>query len=280
MTDTDPHPHQIEDQLARDRAALTNSINALRNRLSADHVVTDVLGLIKSHPATYTTAIDKVVRANPMALAVVGAGLAWLLLGRTKTQAAAPCGEVLSGTKYEALSRWEDEGGPAVPLEDPDLKWVAQSEDLRSRASAALAQLEEMARARLASAGEVAQERAAILAGLAKDVRAAMREGLEQLSTAAQDRIVAAREAAYAAQLNARKATGKMIEDHPMATAGIALALGVAVGAALPRTRTEDKILGPERDRLLAETRRMLAEERLRAIAAAELLADGWSQRV
>lgn len=279
MTDTNLNPHEIEEQLARDRAALSGSIDALRNRLSLDHMVTDVFGLIKSNPGPYTKAIDSVVRANPLALAVVGVGLAWLILGR-KTSPAAPAeGEALSGTKYEALSRWEDEGGPAVPLDDPDLKWVAQAEDLRSRASAALTRLEELAYEKLASAAEVAQERAAILAGLAKDVRTAMRDGLEHLSSAAQDRIVAAREAAYAAQLNARKATGQMIEDHPMATAGIALALGVAVGAALPRTRTEDKIIGPERDRLLAETRRMLAEERLRAVAAAEMLAEGWHRR-
>ncbi len=271
-----PDPREIEEQLARDRAALTQSIDALRNRLTGEHVVSDVFGLIKSNPAPYTQVIDKVVRSNPLALAVVGAGLAWLLLGRKSPCAAVSDCDGLSGTKYEALSRWEDEGGPAVPLDEPDLVWVAQAEDLRSRASAALARLEELAHNGLASVAEIAHERAAILTQLAKDVRSSMRAGLEQLSSAAQERIVAAREAAYTAQLNARKATGQMIEDHPMAAAGIALAIGVAVGAALPRTRTEDQILGPERDRLLGETRRLLAEERLRAAAAAELLAEGW----
>lgn len=279
MTHPNATPREIEAQLAQDRAALTQSFDALRNRISADSVVSDVFGLIRSNSGVYTSAVDKAVRANPLALAVAGAGLAWYFLGR-KSPVAEPQGDGLSGTKYEAMSRWEDEGGPAEPLDDPDQEWVQQAETLRTRASAALAYLEELARDRLASASEIAQERAAILSDLARDVRSAMREGLGQLSTAAQERIVLAREAAYAAQLSARKATGQMIEDHPMVAAGLALALGVAVGVALPRSRSEDQILGPERDRLLAETRRLLAEERLRAVAAAELLAEGWRKPV
>lgn len=267
---TRPNPFEIEAQLARDRLALEQSVAALRDRFSAGNVMA---GLMKIDTTPYSRAVDTAVRRHPMAWAVVGAGLAWALLGRKSGAGAETDG--LSGTKYEALSRWEDEGGPAVPLEEPDLKWLAQAETLRDRASAALAQLESNARGKLASAAELAQDRAAILADLARDLRQSMRSGLDHLSASAQDRIVAAREAAYAAQLTARHATGKMIEDHPFAAAGLALAAGAAIGWSLPRTQGEDRILGPERDRLLDETRQLLAEERQRAVAAMEALSAG-----
>ena len=49
-----------------------------------------------------------------MAGIVLGVGLAWLVLGR-KAGPSLP-EPPLAGTKYEALSRWEDEGGPPAPL--------------------------------------------------------------------------------------------------------------------------------------------------------------------
>ena len=54
---TNPDPREIEEQLARDRAALTQSIDALRNRLTKEHVVSDVFGMIKSNPAPYTLSL-------------------------------------------------------------------------------------------------------------------------------------------------------------------------------------------------------------------------------
>lgn len=270
MTLPKQSPCDIEEQLVRDRAALAQSVAALRNRISGDHMLT---GLLTANPAPIGRALITTVRDHPVAAALAGAGLAWALFGRKQPVEVA--GNDLSGTKYEALSRWEDEGGPGVPLEEPDLNWLAEAESLRNRASAALAALESKARERFASAADLAQERAAVLAALAKDVRQSMRSGLDHLTAAAQDQIVAAREAAYATQLSARKATGKAIVDHPFAAAGLALAVGAAIGLSLPRTRTEDRVLGPERDRLLAEARRLLAEERLRASAAMDALSSG-----
>ena len=265
----------IEDQLARDRAALAATLAALKDRVSGGPAALDVLGLIQSNAGHCTRVTISAVRAHPIAFAVVGAGLAWALLGRKPEPAPS---DGLSGTKFEALSRWEDEGGPAVPLQEPDLNcpdgdWLAEVETLRAKASAALAGLETMARAGLATVVDHAQQRAAILVGLAQDVRAALRTGLEQLSHSAQEQIATAREAAYTAQLNARTATGKMIEDHPLATAGAALALGLAVGAALPRKQAQDRAPRPEHERLLAEARHLLAKERLRTAAAMALLA-------
>jgi ElaB/YqjD/DUF883 family membrane-anchored ribosome-binding protein len=45
--------------------------------------------------------------------------------------------------------------------------------------------------------------------------------------------------------------TTQFINDQPLAAAGIALALGLLVGIALPSTETENQIIGPKRDRLI-----------------------------
>lgn len=265
-------PAAIEAELARERQTLATTIDSLRSRLTVDALVTDAIAMAKSNAAPYTRALDTAVRANPLAAAMTGAGLAWLIFGRKTARSAPP--DALSGTKFEALSRWEDEGGPPAPLPEADNSWIAETDALRDRAKAALARLDTATRAQLRPAADLARERAALVAQVAADIRRAMARGLDTLSAQARDRILAAREAAYLARVSMLRKSGAMIEDHPLLTGVAALAAGAALAAALPVTRTENRVLGPERDRLLGHAQRLLDAERARAGQVASSLAD------
>jgi hypothetical protein len=64
--------------------------------------------------------------------------------------------------------------------------------------------------------------------------------------------------------------TGARIERHPLLLGGIALIAGAVIGAALPRTRTEDRLLGETRDRLLQEAREATQNLKDRTTEAAQ----------
>ena len=265
---------QLEARIERDRSALADTLARLRDRLSVDTLIQDAAALVRDNAGPYTRAIDRAVRANPAALAVTAAGLAWLLLGR-RAPVAEPA-PPLAGTKFEAMSRWEDEGGPPPPLRDaePDDDWMAEAEAFRDRANRTLRSLDQSVRDRVATAEQASRDRVAVLSRLTDDVRGVMRRRLSHLSSEAQARILAAREAAYAAHLDLRDKVGRVIEDHPMMTGAVAAVLGVAVAVALPQTRAEHRVFGASRDRLLAEAQRLVHDERRRAGAVASSLAD------
>jgi len=85
-------------------------------------------------------------------------------------------------------------------------------------------------------AGELAdqvQDRAGELTGQ-------VRENLEEWTDVAQERFY-----------DARSEYERMLDENPLAVGAAALALGVAVGMALPSTPHEDRMLGPARDRLM-----------------------------
>ena len=171
-------PDLIERQLQRDRAALKASLSALGDRFALP-IGGDLLAQAQK--------CANVARAHPALVSLAGAGLAWYLLRRNGTNSGAPSDpSSLSGTTFEAKARWEDEGGPPME-EDDDFDWIAEAEALRARANISLQKLEKMA----LNSFDYAKQRAAVLADLARDVRKAMRGGLDQLSTAAQDRILA-----------------------------------------------------------------------------------------
>lgn len=255
-------PRKIEADIAQDRAKLASTLDALQDRVSVDTLAQDALGMIKANTASYTHSIDQAVRANPMAVALVGVGLAWLVFGGRKPTP-------VLGSKQAAMSTWEDDGGPARPSEERHEPWTIETDNLRKRASDALHRIETDARDVTQSVRDFAAERAAVVAEFGSGLKRSLRHGLDDLSTAAHDRIVNAREAAYAARIRVERMAkttprdvGRMIDDHPMVTGAVVFALGAALGSVLPRTDIEDRTFGSERDRLMEQARALLAQER------------------
>lgn len=70
------------------------------------------------------------------------------------------------------------------------------------------------------------------------------------------------RPSAFAPHHVAQPVTGRFIEDQPLLAAGIGMAIGVAVGAAFPGTDIEDRLFGPDRDKLLAKARAALRQQK------------------
>lgn len=262
-------PRLIEADIERDRAELAATLDALQNSVSVDALAKEALGLLRTNSASYVTRIDAAVRANPVAVALVGAGLAWLIFGK-RHAVEKPM------AKTEALLAWEDDGGPARPSDERLPGWADRTDGLRRKASAALRELE-------AKTGpyDLAQNRSGVLAAFTDGLRHGFRDGLEGLSQTAQDKIVAAREAAYAARLrlervvhSSSRETGRLIEDHPMVMAAVMLALGAAIGVSLPRNAVEDNAFGAERDRLMRRAADLLAQEKALAKRIAGDIAD------
>lgn len=102
-------------------------------------------------------------------------------------------------------------------------------------------------------------------------------EGTEHMSAEARKRIVAARETALKAR-DATMATAKqgheratdMFEEQPLVAGALAVALGAAIAAALPRSRVEDDYLGKQSDHLIEEAERIFAEEKAKLSMAAQ----------
>lgn len=273
----DHSPDAIAARLECERADLAKSISGLRNRLTTDALVGDALDYAREQVAPYARALDRAVRANPMAAVMTGVGLAWLILGRKGS--AAP--EVsLARTKFEALARWEDEGGPVDPDPGADAVWIAEADVLRHRASDALARIEDAARRQLQPAANLALDRARVVADLARATRVAMLRGLDTMTQEVQGRTFALREEAYAARLAAHRQAAKLIEEYPLVAGAIGMAIGAAVASSLPPTHIENRVFGPERDRMVSRAQDALRRERARAAGTMSRLAENVAAEV
>jgi ElaB/YqjD/DUF883 family membrane-anchored ribosome-binding protein len=265
---------RIESGLNADRAELAESLDTLRDRAAPAALLRDGGRAAIAGAMPLAQSLARHVARNPLPWALIGAGAAWLAFSSRGAPAKAPEKSALAGTKFEAVSRWEDEGGPVAPEPpDPDESWMAEAEGLRTRAAEMIGRINAAARDRLAPAADLARSKAEVLAALTADVRAAMGRGLEGLTGQAREKALAAREAAYSARIAVAEKGAEQMRDHPFLSAGLLAGVGAALGALIPRSGTEQKLTGALRDGVMSAVQALAADEIDRASALARDLA-------
>jgi hypothetical protein len=261
---------EFEDRLKNERADLAALIGDFAERVGPDYVAGKLSDMLRDYAAPAARKAEAAVRANPVAFAVAGAGLAWLLLGRSSSDTAEP--------RPQTIARWEDEGGRPAPVGTQasdvalDDEWAQEIDRLRATASDRLHALEAEAAEKADDARDYVSERAHMVSDFASDLRAKLGAGLADLSDEARDKVLKAREAALSARLSAQDAaasagrSGKqMAKDHPLIATALGIAIGAVIVKAMPKPDLTGTPLESHADRLLREARAIYAEEKARA---------------
>jgi hypothetical protein len=260
---------EIERGLDADRRALAQSLAALRDRLRPEALLAEGKEVVLGQAAPLLAGIDGAVRAQPVMAAVAGVAAVALVLGRARAgqdAGAADPSSALAGTRYDALTRWEDEGGP--PLDepvDPEVDWLIEARGLRQSARHLLADIDKAVRRGLVPAAEAARHRTEVIAALGRDTRDALARGLEGLSGQVREQAILARERLYTARIVMAEPGRQAVESRPLASGALAAVAGAVVASVFPQTEVEDRLLGEARDKLVDDTKAALRREALQA---------------
>lgn len=256
----------IEADIAQERSALADSLSQLTAHLSPEKLVASVGDTLKDQSEALAQAVVKGARENPVALGLMGAGLAWLLMGGKSG------GDAPGGNADYDRSPTPTVGGfnhYSDPTEFTDR--VRAAEQAMNNAES---DPDDTGASRFSQARQ-------FVSRTATDMRDTLYEGTSELSDIARARVVQAREKAIAAQARIEAAGGeaarmgrRTFEDNPLLIgAGIA-AVGAALAYSLPRTDTENRAFGNHRDALLSEAERILQEELERVKASGRAAMD------
>jgi hypothetical protein len=81
MTNDTRNPEEIERDIERERAGLTNTLDDLQDRFSVETIARQFTDQFREHGGDIGRSISDAVKRNPVALALTGVGLAWLMMG-------------------------------------------------------------------------------------------------------------------------------------------------------------------------------------------------------
>ena len=310
-TTTDPGDKssaEIETEVERSRARVTETMDALRGKMSPGQITEQVLDYARSSGgAEFFQNLGTSVRENPLPVTLIGAGIAWLLVsgtpkgGGSGTARAAPgpypalpppdrssssgpgLGETVARTVGRATARVSDVAGD---LRNRTQAGVGAAGDAASRVTDLASDLAggaSQAAGRVAdAAGDAASRVAEVGSDLADRASGAASRATGAVRALVHDATDAVSGGTGEAAGRARQGWDRMLTEQPLLVGALGLAVGAALGALLPRTRTEDRLMGESSDAVTEQVGAVAREgyERVKDTAgehlgrAGEALAD------
>lgn len=220
----------VEREVEASRQDLDRTVEALREKMTPGQLFDETSRMMGRTGQQVLSKFVEQAKENPMPLAVMGIGLAWLLAG--------------SARRPEPYADWEErsfapESGSAL---------AGKAQGLKDRASEAVAGVKD----RLASAASAAGESGRAARAQVGSMASSMADQASAYGSQAQQRLV------------------RVYESEPLLIGAIGLIVGAAIGSALPPTEAEDRAVGPLRDRLVEKGRSLAQEGLQQAGGAAQ----------
>jgi len=228
---------EIEREVEATRGDLDRTVEALKEKMTPGQLVDEVMDAMGGPVQEMAANLGAQVRANPLPLALIGAGVAWLIFGRGSSSSYDEQRSFRPSRRLDRdLADFEPdyEAGPDSGYLDYD---TAEGEGRIGRVKNAARDGADKARRAVSSAKST----------VAQKTQAARQRTSEFADTARQ------RAGEYAQR--GRDAYMDTLDREPLIVGAVGFAVGAAIGAAIPSTPLEDRYVGPLRDRALDEGR-------------------------
>jgi ElaB/YqjD/DUF883 family membrane-anchored ribosome-binding protein len=262
---------QLEKQVDKTRGSIEETLAELRERLSPPSLVEEALGYAKENGgADFVRNLGRQVADNPLPVALMGAGLAWLMVAQNRSANGA--GSTGAGRLHgpakrtEAMSNYDDTGRSNMRSgsDDSDTRGMTdKAKEMLSRASDTMGDMRDrasdvMGRARESTSGAYDKVSGAY-GKVSGTVSRSMSSAVDTVSSA----------------MPSSRGITNFLQEEPMVLAGVGVALGAIIGALLPRTELEERYIGPTAEQLKEQAKSVAREQWERG---KEMAAGGWEE--
>ena len=271
-------PDEIERELEQNREGLQTTLRELQNTFTPDAIFRSITDNVGTHGGEWGRSATLAARENPLALAVTGIGLGWLIFGH------GPSADRIEANARRARSQDTDDDGLTGRARSAGYGDDADDASIGTRGPVPAGEgpnwfgedhgptTGQRMRAGMHNARRDASDRVGRVRDRSAEMNRRLSEGTSEMSEAARERIIAAREQAILAREQAERGLSRgtdravdFFEEHPLVAGALAFAVGAAIAGSMPRSRYEDEHFGAESDRLRDEAERVYHEERAKA---------------
>lgn len=237
MTDRTAAELELDAEAAR--AQVTNTAESIRSKMSPGQLIDEFSGIFTGGDGAATlTNLKGQIRDNPLPLTLIGAGLAWLMLGTgTSSSVATP------NTNRSSSARVRDNAGSTFVS---GMGWDDAQDDLNRNGETPGEDREGFVASAFDSVTALVGEAADASRSALDTAKGAVAGAGERIAGVTGDVGSKANDIGQ----RARQSAQEIFQREPLVLAALGLAVGTAIGAILPSTSFEDEQLGGYRDKL------------------------------
>lgn len=224
-TNGERRPDEIQAEIERTRGEMDRTLSAIEQRLTPGQLVDQGMDYLRHSGATeFAQNLGGAAKQNPLPVALAGIGIAWLMaLGRQPAQHQGYGAQWTSGSSASS--------GPGMR---------ESMSSMKDRANEKIGAMKDRASGTMQSASESYNSARQRLSGTMSSVADTTRQQYER----------------------ARGSLDYLVNEQPLLLGAIGLAIGAALGAAAPRTRKEEEMMG-EASRNLMEKAKETGSQQL-----------------
>ncbi len=254
-------PDAIRSDIDETRQHMDQTIDALGDRLKGRHLVDEVLGLFRSdHQSggalreklshgvqSASHSVSAAVRANPLPLLLIGAGVGWMIYN-SRRDADDDSRGFSPGAEEDLDYETADYAAGSEPLHDRPLEHLASSARSASSTEGLVLEHNDFSPPidpghETASAAERAKQRVSRAGDSVRQSSEDLRSRARQLGSRVQERV-------SETYRHGRERVAQTVEKSPLGVGLAVLAAGVVVGLALPTPEKVKRAAGPSVARL------------------------------
>lgn len=222
---------ELEREVEEARGRIDQTVEALKDKMQPREVFDEATKMMGgASNKVLTTAVEQ-LRENPIPIALIGLGVAWLAISQTRRPG------VRGAAAYQGSGYY------------PTYEGYDEDETLRAKVKAKA----DAAKAKLSASADKAKAKLADAQHQAADGVSQARSKVGEYAHLAQDK---AGEYGRAA----RRRFDDTLDSEPLVIAAVGVAVGAAIGAALPSTPVERRYIGPARSKVADRAKASLDE--------------------
>jgi len=258
---------RLEQETDEARARVNNTLEELRARTTPGQLVDQLIDYARdSSGGAFFDNLSRQVVNNPMPVVLLGTSLAWLAFGPARAPARA---NAISERRTRDLGRsargaMADTRDAADDLIDSAASTASDAGDAARGAASSLGDRAETSAAALRDSVREASARIGAVTQSASDTFEEIRErasdAYDRAARSARRATASVGTAATQARQNVGGLSREFVDlckEQPILIAGIGLALGATLGALLPETTAENRLMGAASDDVKSRARRL-----------------------
>jgi hypothetical protein len=282
------HAEQLEREAEQTRIHIADTLDELRACTTPGHVLDQIADRVSDGGgAAFARNLKHQAINNPLPVALIATGLAWLMVGNR----VAPSSSSVRGAADRLRDAASDAAENVRSASDAasrtaagkSAEWTDKASRLSKDAGASLSSTTERARQAAAETGDSIREMAGSMAESARQTATQTADGLRDTTGSVTDSVQRSASHGYEAIADTARRSASTLTDstkaagqrtlqtgnslldfcreQPLVVTGLGIAVGAIIGALLPVTEAEDRLMGETSDRLKERAQDLASEQ-------------------